>query len=339
MRPQTLLLAVLADASARSPDKALDTLLRMDSRVGGDGDRPPGRQSLRQCHLAGLRLKKILQRLKQEGKADEVQQISIGAQLLLDRIARRDDRDERTPGDVLRPPVGAVAGDFQVGSSFWVQAWVAETCMALGDDGRQTPASPEAAAYLSRAERTWRAMLDRLRSSPSCGPADAASDIQVRLAAGLRAEGEYAQALDRLAGVLGSENLRIDAQIEAARTWQAWGRKEPGCYLRAICVGSYPVRVSGGANRQVSLWGWEEIVRRLASSPGYREPLADARYNLAVCRTRWAAKQAEPSRGALLGKAAEELAALHGQGPVWAARRDSLLKEIDVARKVKVSGN
>jgi hypothetical protein len=333
IRDQTLLLAVLADASARLPDKALDALARLDNRALKRADPLAGRQSARQCHLAGTRLGKVVRRLRQEGKADEVQQITIGEELLLGRIAQRG-------GLALRNDVGG--GGPQEAPSFLMQVWGVETCLALGDDGpRPPPSSSEAATYLRRAVRTCLAILDRLRVAPSWGPPNAASDIQVRLAAALRAQGQFSQALERLAAVLGQEELRMDAQIEAARTFQAWGQEEPGCYLRAIHGESHPWRVAGGATRQVPLWGWEEIVRRLAPRPRYGEQLLDARYNLAVCRVKLAATQAEPSRGASLEKAADELAAIRGrlprEGSVWAARWDSLLKEIDVARKVKVS--
>ena len=329
IRDQTLLLAVLADASARLPDKALDALVRLDNRTLKRGDVLAGRQSARQCHLAGIRLGKVLQRLRQEGKTDEVQQITIGEELLLSRIAQRG-------GPFLRDTMSG--GGPQEAPSFLMQVWVAETCLALGEDGPRPPASSEAAAYLRRAVRTCLAILDRLRVAPSWGPPNAASDIQVRLAAGLRAQGQFSQALERLAAVLSEEDLRMDAQIEAARTFQAWGQEEPGYYLRAIRGESHP----GGATRQMPIWGWEEIVRRLAPCPRYREQLLDARYNLAVCRTKLAATQAEPSRGTSLEKAAGEVAAIRdrrpAEGSVWAARWDSLLKEIDVARKVKVSG-
>jgi hypothetical protein len=149
--------------------------------------------------------------------------------------------------------------------------------------------------------------------------------------------------LDRLAAVLGQNNLRIDAQIEAARTWQTWGQEEPGCYLRAIRGDSYPWRLPGGASRQVSIWGWEEIARQLTPFQRYREQLLDARYNLAVCQTKLAATQTGTSRGETLDKAAAEVATilvrLPSAGSVWAARFENLLREIEKARKVKVSGS
>ena len=224
-----------------------------------------------------------------------------------------------------------------------MQVWVAETCLALGDDGQRPPESSEAAAYVRRAVRTCLAIVDRLRVTPSWGPPDAASDIQVRLAVGLRAQGQCRQALDRLAAVLGQKNLRIDAQIEAARTWQTWGQEEPGSYLRAIRGDSYPLRLPGGASRQVPIWGWEEIARQLAAFQRYREQFLDARYNLAVCRTKLAATQTGTSREETLDKAAAEVAAVRVRlpflGSEWAARFDSLLKEIEMARKVKVWGS
>jgi hypothetical protein len=319
MADQTLLLAVLSYASVRLPDKALDALVKLENRVLGRGDPLAARHLARQYHVAGIRLGKVLLRLKQEGKADEAQQIVIGQELVLDRIAQHS---------------GA--------SSLPMQVWIAETCLALGDDGQRPPESSEAAAYLRRAVRTCLAILDRLQAAPSWGPPGAASDIQVRLAAGLRAQGQYRQALDRLAVVLDEKHSRIDAQIEAARTWQAWGQEDPGCYLQAIRGDPYPRRLPGGAGRQAAVWGWEEIARRLAPFERYREQFLDARYNLAVCRTKLAATQTGPGRGETLDKAAAEVAAvrvgLPSAGPEWAARFDSLLRKIDNARKVKVSG-
>jgi hypothetical protein len=336
MAEPALLLAVLSYASARLPDKALDALAKLENRALGRGDPLAGRQLARQYNLAGRRLRKVLLRLKQEGKADEVQQIAIGQELLLDRIAQRS-------GPPLPPGEGRGEGKLQGVPSLAMQVWVAETCLALGDDGQRPPESSEAAAYLRRAVRTCLAILDRLRATPSWGPPDAASDIQVRLAAGLRAQGQYRQALDRLAAVLGQNNLRIDAQIEAARTWQTWGQEEPGCYLRAIRGDSYPWRLPGGASRQVSIWGWEEIARQLTPFQRYREQLLDARYNLAVCQTKLAATQTGTSRGETLDKAAAEVATilvrLPSAGSVWAARFENLLREIEKARKVKVSGS
>jgi hypothetical protein len=336
MVDQTLLLAVLSYASARLPDKALDALARLETRALGRGDPLAGGQLPRQCHLAGRRLGKVLLRLKEEGKADEVQQITIGQELLMDRIARRSSLP-------LRPGEGRGEGKLQGVPSFTMQVWIVETCLALAGDSQRPPESTEAAAYLRRAVRTCLAIVDRLRVTPSWGPPDAALDIQVRLAAGLRAQGQCSQALDRLAAVLGAKNLRIDAQIEAARTWQAWAQEDPGCYLRAIRGDSYPGRLPGGTSRQVPIWGWEEIARRLAPRERYREPLLDARYNLAVCRTKMAATQTGKTRAETLDKAAAEVAAvrvgLPSVGSVWAARFESLLKEIEMARKVKVSGS
>jgi hypothetical protein len=318
MIDQTLLLAVFSYASARTPDKALDTLDRLENRALGGGDPLASRQLSRQYNLAGRRLGKVLVRLKQEGKADEVQQIAIGQELLLERIARR----KEAP-------------------SFAMQLWVVETCLALGDGQGPLEAS-EASTCLQRAVRTCLAILDRLQESPSWGPPDAASDIQVRLAAGLRAQGQYRQALDRLAAVLFSKNLRIDAQIEAARTWQAWGHEEPDGDLRAIRGDSWLCRLPGGAGRQVHLWGWEEIARQLSSVERYREQFLEASYNLAFCRTKWAATQTGKSRGEMLDKAAAEVAAVRARPPSagseWAARFDSLLSEIEKVRTVKVSG-
>jgi hypothetical protein len=196
---------------------------------------------------------------------------------------------------------------------------------------------------LDRAVQTCLAILNRLQAMPAWGPPEIASDIQVRLAAGLRAQGHYQQALDRLAAVLGQEKLRIDAHIEAARIWQAWGQEGPGHYLRAIRGESYSWRLPDGTGRQTPIWGWEKIARQLSPFERYQEQYLEASYNLVVCRTKFAATQTGESRKETLDKAAAEVAAvrvrLPAAGSQWASRFERLLRETEMARKVKAGGS
>ena len=246
---------------------------------------------------------------------DEVQQIAIGQELLLDRIAQHSD-------PLLAPVAGKGKGKPQGVPSLAMQVWIVETCLALGDDSQGLLESSEATAYLGRAVQTCLAILNRLQTTPAWGPPEAASDIQVRLAAGLRAQRHYRQALDRLAAVLSQEKLRIDAHIEAARTWQAWAQEEPGHYLRAIQGDSYSWRLPDGTHRQAPIWGWEEIARQLSPFQRYQEQYLEASYNLVVCRMKLAATQTGPSRKETLDKAAAEVAAvrlrLPAAGSEWA---------------------
>ncbi len=335
MADSTLLLAVLSYASARLPDKALDALARFENRALGRGDPLAGRQLARRYNLAGRRLRKVLLRLKQKGKADEVQQIAIGQELLLDRIAHAAvPLSLRERAGVRGSCKEPLRWQCRFGSSKPVWPWAT---MARVRRNRPRPppicdgpCGPAWRSSIGSGQRRHGARRRPPRTSrsgwqPGCEPRDSA---------GRRWTGWPPCWLRR--------NLRIDAQVEAARTWQAWGREEPGCYLRAIRGDSYSWRMPGGASRQVPIWGWEEIARQLTPFPRYREQLLDACYNLAVCRTKLAATRTGISRGETLDKAAAEVAAIRLQlpsaGSVWAARFESLLKEIENARKVKVSG-
>ena len=78
--------------------------------------------------------------------------------------------------------------------------------------------------------------------------------VKIRLAACIRRLGGYQESLALLVAVLKDHPTMVDAQVEAAYTYQAWGQEKPGHYLLAI-TGSQGYR---------EIWGWGELVRRLA---------------------------------------------------------------------------
>ncbi len=49
--------------------------------------------------------------------------------------------------------------------------------------------------------------------------------------------------------------------MEAARTYQSWGREDPKMYLKAILGGSYD---NDKTKRQI--WGWNGIIRRISNN-------------------------------------------------------------------------
>jgi hypothetical protein len=87
----------------------------------------------------------------------------------------------------------------------------------------------------------------------------------------------------------------VDAQVEAAYTYQSWGDDKPEYLELAI----------HGGNRYQEVWGWGELARRVQPEARFREVFLEARYNLAFCRFRQAQLAAERSERSRLAQAAE----------------------------------
>jgi hypothetical protein len=132
------------------------------------------------------------------------------------------------------------------------------------------------------------------------------------------------QALSQLLFVLKDHPLMVDAQIEAAYTYQSWGEEKPE-YLE--------MAISGGKRYQ-EVWGWGELARRVQSEARFRNVFHEARYNQALCRLRQAQIATERPQRARLAEAAEnDILATRRLlpdmgGAIWYDRYNELLKRI-----------
>ena len=101
-----------------------------------------------------------------------------------------------------------------------------------------------------------------------------------------------------LVALLQEHPAMVDAQVEAAYTYQSWAAEKPNCLLLAIA----------GSRKYPEVWGWGEISRRLAGAAEFRDAFCEARYNLALCRCglAWAARDPQ-ERAELLARAEEDI--------------------------------
>ena len=139
--------------------------------------------------------------------------------------------------------------------------------------------------------------------------------------------GEYRQAITILAIVLRDDPHLVDAQVEAAYTYQQWGAEKPGYYLLAIT----------GSRKYREIWGWGELARRLAADGTLRDAFCEARYNLALCRFRLAQHAATAAeRSGLLTQAEDDLRVDDSCWPrddkSWYDKCEALLQTIRKAR-------
>ncbi|MFH1920219.1 MAG: hypothetical protein ABIP48_10080, partial [Planctomycetota bacterium] len=166
-------------------------------------------------------------------------------------------------------------------------------------------------------------------------PSGAATNIQVRLAACLRALNQHAEAMKFLLNILNESERRVDVQIEAARTYQDWAKLEGKS-------GYYNFAIKGGnkVGDRYLVWGWGGVARRVAPYDKYQSTFHEARYNLALCRLKYAQSQQGAEKADTLEMAEKDILSTQLLYPTmggdeWYPKYDALLKNIQRLRGVK----
>ena len=308
---ETYKAALRAYVGAQELDKAEKAMDALEALVGSGDDAAAARKLTEIYILLGRQLQETLKRLRQEDKNDEAERVASGFELFLNRISGR-----------------------ETGNTFNSLNWVAETYFNLGagldPDGQETP--EKAKEYYQRAAQTYLRILSTIKEDKTgkFAPASATANIQVRLAACLRAINKHSAAMTILVGILRERDTRVGVQIEAARTYQDWGRLKSGYYAFAI----------KGGNREGDrnlVWGWGGIARRVAPHAQYQGTFHEARYNLAMCRMKLAEKQHGSEKAKTLAMAESDITRTHllhpnMGGEEWYAKYDALLKIIQRLR-------
>ena len=302
-------LALLAYIAAGDLEKARMCLQAQQASLPPQGNAECGRQSL----LACVRFQRLVKQ----------------------HLARC--RDRRLD-DVLRHTVEqldhflAAPADGPAAESFFVLAFRAEgyAGLAAGLDNGGLAVVPDAQQRYRRAVAVFQDVLHRAAADRAFAPAsEVVVALRIDLARCLRRMSDYPQAMSQLLAVLKDHPQMVDAQVEAAYTYQSWGEERPEYLEMAI----------HGGNRYQEVWGWGELARRVQPEARFREVFLEARYNLAFCRFRQAQSAAERSERSRLAAAAEEdiLATRRSApdrdsgdmgGPVWYDRYNELFQRI-----------
>ena len=219
--------------------------------------------------------------------------------------------------------------------------WAAETFVQMGDSlsPGDLPITPAGRIYYAKAAVTYGRIIDICRKDKEFAPrADVVSGIQIRLARCLRRLGKYKDAMDLLVEILAERNNLINAQIEAAATYQDRGTVKPGYYLLAIRGG----RKAKQKNGQVVylVWGWSGIARRVQNSRPHQDIFYKAKYNQAVCRLKYASSLDGKKKTEQLELAEQEILLLQRLRPdvggkKWYNQFDGVLKDIQAGLGVE----
>ncbi len=225
-----------------------------------------------------------------------------------------------------------VAVEAAKAESFNSQYWAADTIVSIAQEMDKSPAGKaQAATAYSEAAKLLNAMLAKDKSQPGfIAPAPLVTQLRLRLAQTERGLGDYKQAIEQLASVLEENSGLLDVQMEAARTYQAWGN--------AVNSGFHKVAIPGGRpdpkTRQNLIWGWGKIQQMTANQPNYTEQFFESRYQLAFSRRQYAKGLNDPKLQAdELARAAHDIestAKLFPElgGPAMKKRFETLLKSI-----------
>jgi tetratricopeptide (TPR) repeat protein len=315
-RVETLKAALRAYVATRQAAKAKQAADTLEASAGKDANLT--RLYLGLC----LQLEGQWKQLRAEGKNDEAAKLTGGFAFFLARLA---DRPAKQTG-------------------FGPMNWVAEQFVALGDSfkskGGQLP--KEAVGYYQKAAQTYRVIIEACRGDERfASQPDAVYVVQLRLARCLRSLGQYDKAIDALIEILKARNNLVDAQREAALTYQAWGRQKPDCYLSAI-QGAHKVE---GKDASVTflVWGWGGIARKAQDSRSRGDLFHEARYNLAVCRYRYALSESGRQRAATLEQARKDIMIVYTLYPEMGGKQrysqyDALLKQIQKQLGIEEAG-
>ena len=315
-RIETYKAALRAYVGAQQLDKAEEAMDALEAMVAAGGDAATAGKLTEIYIMLGRQLQETLKRLRQENKNEEAEKVAQGFEVFLTRISNR-----------------------EKGNTFSSLNWVAETFFNLGGsldpDGQETP--EKAQDYYKRAAATYLAILTRIKDDEKgeFAPAGAAASIQVRLAVCLRALDEHAKAMKLLVNILKEREQRVDVQIEAARTYQDWAKLQGKCDY-------YNFAIKGGnkENGRSLVWGWGGIARRVAPYEKYLSTFHEARYNLALCRLKYAQCQQGAEKEETLKMAEKDITSTHllypeMGGDEWKPKYDALLKNIQRLRGVK----
>ena len=173
-------------------------------------------------------------------------------------------------------------------ADFKTLTWVGVTYDSLADGltggGKLVP---DADKYYRQAIKAYEQILARAAADPNYIPEDRLPGIKRNLAVDYRSVGEYDKSTKVLAAILKEKPTLLPLQVEAARTYQARGAaQDPVYFVRAI--------EGGDKSETASIWGWGKLAVQTSRDPKFRDIFHEARYNLTVCRKKFAEASDKP---------------------------------------------
>ncbi|MGD9126910.1 MAG: hypothetical protein PVH19_05975 [Planctomycetia bacterium] len=257
-----VLVAVQKLSEAKKVMESLESKVKKADK-GGTG------KQLTQIYVSlAQELKQTLDVLQKTGKKRKAAQVRASFEDFLDQVSKN-----------------AESVDFNI------MQWVATTYEGLADSFEKEgdTLSPEAKQYYEKSIQIYKEILERYKKDPKFAPSESVVDaIRVHLAGCLKKLGQYGGSLTQLFEVLKRRETMVDAQVEAASTYQAWAGTQGNAkyYVNAMLGGGTHTTPSG--EKVYLFWGWGKLSKKLAKSEKHRELFHETRYRLDECRYKYA---------------------------------------------------
>ncbi|QDV67034.1 hypothetical protein Poly24_07250 [Rosistilla carotiformis] len=221
--------------------------------------------------------------------------------------------------------------------------WVAQTFIEMGESAMgdvPPPATGQAKDLLEAAAKQLQALID----TPSEDP-DAVRQIRFELATTSRMMGDYKEAINQLEQILIEKNSMIDAQIQAALSYQQWALS-PGFNPKYVknALNSAMSGARPDATKKNTIWGWGKLAKLAQGKPAFEATFFDARYRIAECLYLTGQRSPNPSDKSTYGEKAEKVILGTLQlypklgGPEDVQRNDQLIRQAQQAQSKSPTG-
>ena len=204
-------------------------------------------------------------------------------------------------------------------------SWVGMTLTSMGES-IMPPGSSRATGQSAELLKIAAATFARILSS------DPSSQTAIfQLGKAQRALGDHSGAIKQFKAILKEKPAMIDAQIEAAGTYEDWAgqlvAKKP-----TLAVSAYGYAING--NPGDGIWGWGKISTATMRNPAFADTFFEARYHIARARLLQGKTAGDAT---IIDRAANDIQQVAGlypdfHAPETKARFDALMREIQIAQ-------
>lgn len=221
--------------------------------------------------------------------------------------------------------------------------WVAQTFIEMGEAAMgdtPPPAQGQSKELLEAAATQLKAMIAKPGDD-----ADAVRQIRFELATTSRMMGEYSGAIKQLEQILKEKNSMIDAQVQAALSYQQWALS-PGFQAKYVksALNSAMSGARPDASGKNTIWGWGKLAKLTQGKAAFEATFFDARYRIAECMYFTGQRSPDAADKSKYGEKAEKVILGTLQlypklgGPEDVKRNDQLIRQAQQAQAKTPTG-
>lgn len=198
----------------------------------------------------------------------------------------------------LLKKVSANAGALDFGSAAWVAKKQFELARSMDPEGPLSADDKETVdAYnaYGAAMKLYEALLAKTTGKPADSTeGKSRMGLRFEIAKCQRRLGMFKEALAFYEEILQTAPKNMEAQIEAAKTYQDWAEVSGDRQHWRYAMAGGPVRKTSSGDKESSIIGWAGIALELRNPNGkYAKEYYDSRYNLELCRAKSASTAPE----------------------------------------------